>query len=38
LWFDRGELSRISSKGSFDKEKKVNKLLTEMFGLNLKGD
>ena len=33
LWFDRGELSQILSKGSFDKEKKVIKLLTEMFGV-----
>jgi uncharacterized protein len=31
LWFDRGELSQILGKGSFDKEKKVIKLLTEMF-------
>lgn len=33
LWFDRGELSQILSKGNFDKEKKVIKLLTEMFGV-----
>ena len=33
LWFDRGELSLILSKGSFDKEKKVVKLLTEVFGV-----
>jgi len=33
LWFDRGELSRILSKGNFDKEKKVIKLLTEVFGV-----
>ena len=33
LWFDRGELSRILSKGSFDKEKKVIKLLAEVFGI-----
>ena len=38
LWFDRGELLQILSKGNFDKEKKVIKLLAEMFGLNLKGD
>lgn len=31
LWFDRGELSQILSKGSFDKEKKVIKLLAKVF-------
>lgn len=31
LWFDSGELSQILNKGNFDKEKKVVKLLTEIF-------
>ncbi|MBU1518608.1 MAG: zf-TFIIB domain-containing protein [Planctomycetes bacterium] len=31
LWFDRGELSQILARGNFDKEKKVIKLLSEMF-------
>ncbi|MBN1787879.1 MAG: zf-TFIIB domain-containing protein [Sedimentisphaerales bacterium] len=34
LWFDRGELSQILAKGTFDKERKVIKLLTEMFNQN----
>jgi hypothetical protein len=33
LWFDRGELTQILNKGSFDKEKKVIKLLAEIFGV-----
>ena len=31
LWFDRGELSQTLSKGNFDKEKKIIKLLAEVF-------
>ena len=30
-WFDRGELSQVLAKGTFDKEQKVIKLLAEMF-------
>lgn len=32
LWFDRGELAQVLAKGTLDKERKVIKLLTEMFG------
>ena len=32
LWFDRGELPKVLAKGSFDKEQKVIKLLSEIFG------
>lgn len=32
LWFDRGELPQVLAKGSFDKERKVIKLLSQMFG------
>ena len=31
LWFDRGELSQVLAKGSFDREQKVIKLLSEIF-------
>jgi Zn-finger nucleic acid-binding protein len=31
LWFDRGELPEVLAKGSFDKEQKVIKLLSEIF-------
>jgi hypothetical protein len=34
LWFDRGELVQTLAKGSFDKENKVVKLLSEMFSHN----
>jgi Zn-finger nucleic acid-binding protein len=32
LWFDRGELPQVLAKGSFDKERKVIKLLSQIFG------
>ena len=32
LWFDKGELEDVLAMGSFDKEGKVRKLLTDMFG------
>lgn len=32
LWFDRGELPRVLEKGSFDKEQKIIKLLSQIFG------
>jgi Zn-finger nucleic acid-binding protein len=31
LWFDRGELPKTLEKGNFDKEKKVIRLLSEIF-------
>ena len=31
LWFDKGELSQVLEKGSLDKERKVIKLLSEIF-------
>jgi Zn-finger nucleic acid-binding protein len=34
LWFDKGELQDIVAMGSFDKERKVQKLLADMFGSN----
>lgn len=34
LWFDRGELSQVLAKGTFDKEEKIIKLLTGMFSQN----
>jgi Zn-finger nucleic acid-binding protein len=34
LWFDGGELPQVLAKGSFDREKKIIKLLTGMFGQN----
>lgn len=34
LWFDRGELAQVLTKGSFDRENKVIKLLSEMFSHN----
>jgi Zn-finger nucleic acid-binding protein len=34
LWFDRGELSQVLAKGSFDREQKVIKLLSEIFNHN----
>ncbi len=33
LWFDKGELQNVLKTGSFDKENKIAKLLTDMFGL-----
>jgi Zn-finger nucleic acid-binding protein len=34
LWFDRGELAQALARGNFDKEKKVIKLLSEIFSHN----
>ena len=34
LWFDRGELAQTLARGNFDKEKKVIKLLSEIFSHN----
>ncbi|MDD5011284.1 MAG: zf-TFIIB domain-containing protein [Phycisphaerae bacterium] len=34
LWFDRGELAQILTRGDFDKEKKIIKLLSDIFGKN----
>jgi hypothetical protein len=34
LWFDKGELPQVLSKASFDREQKIIKLLSEMFGHN----
>lgn len=34
LWFDRGELAQVLAAGNFDKEKKVIKLLSEIFSHN----
>jgi len=34
LWFDKGELPQVLSKASFDREQKIIKLLSEMFGRN----
>ncbi len=31
LWFDKGELPRVLAKGSFDKEQKIIKLLSQIF-------
>jgi Zn-finger nucleic acid-binding protein len=31
LWFDRGELTQVLTKGNFDKERKVIKHLSELF-------
>ncbi len=32
LWFERGELAQVLALGNFDKEKKIVKLLSEIFG------
>ena len=32
LWFDKGELQDILQRGNLDKEQKIQKLLTDMFG------
>ena len=32
LWFDRGELNDIFDKAQLDKDNKIQKLLTDMFG------
>lgn len=32
LWFDRGELPQVIAKGSLDKEQKIIKLLSRIFG------
>lgn len=34
LWFDRGELPQVLAKGSFDRGKKIIKLLAGIFGQN----
>lgn len=34
LWFDKGELQDVIAMGSFDKERKVQKLLADIFGSN----
>jgi len=34
LWFDRGELTQILTRGDFDKEKKIIKLLSDIFSKN----
>ncbi len=31
LWFDRGELSQVLAKGTLDKDRKIIKLLAEIF-------
>jgi len=37
LWFDKGELQDVLKMGSFDKERKIQKLLTDIFGSNSGG-
>lgn len=37
LWFDRGELSEVLARGSFDKDRKIIKLLSEIFGRSKSG-
>jgi Zn-finger nucleic acid-binding protein len=37
LWFDKGELQDVIKMGSFDKERKIQKLLTDIFGSNSGG-
>ncbi len=37
LWFDRGELPHVLANGGFDKEQKVIKLLSQMFGQSAAG-
>ena len=32
LWFDKGELQDVLDAGSFDNERKIQKLLADMFG------
>ena len=32
LWFDKGELQNVLEAGSFDKDRKIQKLLADMFG------
>lgn len=32
LWFDKGELQDVIKMGSFDKERKIQKLLADIFG------
>ncbi len=34
LWFDKGELPRIFERAELDKDNKIQKLLTDMFGHN----
>jgi len=34
LWFDKGELPRIFDRAELDKDNKIQKLLTDMFGHN----
>ena len=34
LWFDKGELNNIFNRAKFDKENKIQKLLTDIFGQN----
>ncbi|PKL49321.1 MAG: hypothetical protein CVV39_03115 [Planctomycetes bacterium HGW-Planctomycetes-1] len=34
LWFERSELAQVLAMGNFDKEKKIVKLLSGMFGKN----
>ena len=36
LWFDKGELNDIFDRAELDKDNKIQKLLTEMFGQNKK--
>ena len=36
LWFDKGELKNIFDKASLDKENKIQKLLADMFGYQVK--
>lgn len=38
LWFDKGELEKVVSLGSIDRENKVLDLLREMFKHNLSGN
>jgi len=34
LWFDKGELPQVFAKGCLDKDRKIIKLLAEIFGKN----
>ncbi len=36
LWFDKGELQDILERANLDKDNKIQKLLTDMFGHNQK--
>jgi len=38
LWFDKGELKDVLARASLDKNSKIQKLLAEMFGHDVKTD